>query len=154
MRTNRGGEFNSFEFNEFCKEHEIKRQLTAAYTPQQNGVTERKNRTIMNMVLCMLSEKSIPKTFWSEAVNWTRHVLNRSPTLAVKDVMPEEAWSECKPSVAHFRVFECVAHVHVPNMKRTMLENKSFTCMLLGVSDESKAYKLYDPVAKKIVISD
>lgn len=91
MRTDRGGEFNSFEFNEFCKEHVIKRQLTTIYTPQQNRVTERKNRTIMNMVKCMLSEKKIPKTFWPEAVNWTRHVLNRSPTLAVKDVTPEEA---------------------------------------------------------------
>lgn len=154
MRTNRGGKFNSFEFNEFCKEHGIKRQLTVAYTPQQNGVAERKNQTIMNMVWCMLSEKIIPKTFWSEAVNWTRHVLDRSPTLTVKDVMPEEVWSGCKPLVAHFRVFKCVAPVHFPDVKRTKLENKSFTCMLLGESDESKAYKLYDLVAKKIVISN
>lgn len=69
LRTDRGGEFTSIEFNEFCMEHGIKRQLTAAYTPQQNGVAERKNRTVMNMVRCMLSEKGIPKSFWPEAVN-------------------------------------------------------------------------------------
>ena len=63
LRTDRGREFTSQEFNQFCKENGIKRQLTAAYTPQRNGVVERKNRTIMNMVRCMLSEKKIPKSF-------------------------------------------------------------------------------------------
>jgi len=153
LRTDRGGEFNSEEFNEFCKQHGIQRQLTAAYTPQQNGVAERKNRTVMNMVRCMLSEKKMPKSFWPKAVNWAIYVLNRCPTLAVKDVTPEEAWSKVKPSVDHFRVFGCVAHVHIPDAKRTKLENKSFSCVLLGVSEESKAYRLYDPTAKRIVIS-
>ncbi|KAL6321847.1 hypothetical protein AAG906_035546 [Vitis piasezkii] len=153
LRTDRGGEFNSEEFNEFCRQCGIKRQLTIAYTPQQNGVAERKNRTVMNMVRSMLSEKKIPKTFWPEAVNWTMYVLNRSPTVAVKNVTPEEAWSGVKPTVEHFRVFGCVAHVHVPDAKRTKLDNKSLECVLLGFSDESKGYKLYDPVAKKVVTS-
>lgn len=101
----------------------------------------------------MLSEKQIPKTFWPEAVNWTIYVLNWSPTLAVKNVTPKEAWSGSKPLVEHFRVFGGVAHVHVPDVRRTKLNAKSTTCVLLGLSEESKAYILYDPVAKKIVIS-
>jgi transposase InsO family protein len=153
LRTDRGGEFNSNEFNDFCKESGIKRQLTTAYTPQQNGVAERKNRTVMNMVRSMLSDKNIPKTFWPEAVNWTIYVLNRCPTLAVKDVTPEEAWSGVKPSVDHFRVFGCIAHAHVPEARRTKLDNRSSTCVLLGVSEESKGYRLFDPVAKKVVVS-
>jgi transposase InsO family protein len=63
LRIDRGGEFNGQEFEDFCKQHGIKRQLTAAYTPQQNGVAERKNRTVMNLVRSMLSEKKIPKNF-------------------------------------------------------------------------------------------
>lgn len=63
LRTDRGGEFTSREFNNFCKEHGVQRQLTAAYSSQQNGVAERKNRTIMNLVRSMLSEKKVPKTF-------------------------------------------------------------------------------------------
>ena len=63
LRTDRGGELTSQDFNEFCKENGIKRQLTVAYTPQQNGVAERKNQTIMNMVRSMLSKKKLPKTF-------------------------------------------------------------------------------------------
>ena len=153
LRTDRGGEFTSLEFNEFCTEHGIKRQLTATYTPQQNGVSERKNRTIMNMVRCMLPERKIPKTFWSEEVNWTRHVLNRSPTMTVKNQTPKEAWSGNRPSVEYFRVFGCVAHVHVPDTSRKKLDAKSCACVLLGVSEESKAYRLYDPAAKRILVS-
>lgn len=63
LRTYRGGEFTSLEFNEFYIEHDIKRQLTAAYTTQQNEVVERKNLTVMNMVRCMLFKRMIPKTF-------------------------------------------------------------------------------------------
>jgi len=85
VRTYRGGEFTSNEFNEFCKINGISRQLTTSYTPQQNGAAERKNRTIMNMVRCMLCDKQVPKSFWPEAAKWTVHVLNRSPTLTVKD---------------------------------------------------------------------
>ena len=77
-------------------------------------MAERKNRTMMNMVRSMLSNKRIPKSFWLEAVNWSIYVQNRCPTLAVKDITPGEAWSGVKPSVEHFRVFGCIAHVHVP----------------------------------------
>ena len=153
LRTDRGGEFNSNEFKEFCRHNGIRRQLTTAYTPQQNGVAERKNRTVMNMVRAMLSEKKIPKSFWPEAVQWSVYVLNRCPTLAVKDTTPEEAWTGAKPSVEHFRIFGCLAHVHVPEAKRIKLDNRSFTCVLLGVSEESKGYRLYDPIAQKIIIS-
>jgi transposase InsO family protein len=118
LRTDRRGKFTLLEFNEFCIEHRIKRQLTATYTPQQNGVAERKNQTVMNMVRCMLLERKIPKTFWLEAVNWTVYILNRSPTLVVKNQTPEEAWSGSRPSVEYFRVFGCVVHVHVPDVKR------------------------------------
>jgi len=69
LRTDRGGEFTSQEFTDFCKENGIRRQLTTVYTPQHNGVAERKNKTIMNMVRSMLYEKNIPRNFWPEAVN-------------------------------------------------------------------------------------
>ena len=105
------------------------------------------------MVHSMISAKKLPKNFWPEAVNRTVHVLNRSPTLAVKNKTPEEAWSGVKPSVEHFRVFGCIAHVHVPNSNRTKLDDKSLSCVLLGVSEESKAYRLYDPTSQRIIIS-
>lgn len=153
MRTDRGGEFTSNEFGEFCKPNGITRQLTTAYTPQQNGVVERKNRIVMNLVRCMLTEKQVPKAFWQEVVRWCVHVLNKCPTLVVQNRTLEEAWSGMKPTVEYFRVFGCLAHVHVPYQKRIKLHDKSIQCVLLGVSDESKAYRLFDPVSKKIIVS-
>ena len=86
-------------------------------------------------------------------MKWTIHVLNRSPTLAVKNVTPEEAWNGTKPSVKHFRVFGCIAYAHVPDAQRKKLDDKSIKCVHLGVSEESKAYKLYDPITKKVIVS-
>jgi hypothetical protein len=153
LRTDRGGEFTSTAFNELCSEHGVKRQLTAAYTPQQNGVSERKNRTLLNMVRSMIAARGVPKRFWPEAVKWAAYVMNRCPTFAVKDMAPEEAWSGNKPSVHHLRVFGCLAHVHVPDVHRKKLDGKSIKCVLLGVSEESKAYKLFEPVEKRIIVS-
>ena len=68
LRTDKGGEYNSRAFQDYCTEHGIKRQLTAAYTPQQNGVAERKNRSVLNMTRCMLMGMNVPQRFWPEAV--------------------------------------------------------------------------------------
>jgi len=140
LRTDRGGEFNFINFKLFCEKEGIKRQLTTSYTPHQNGVAEHKNRTVMNMVRWMLSAKRVPKVFWAEAAKWTFYLLNRCPTHAVKNITPQEAWSGVKPSVQHFRVWGCIAHVHIPEVKRGKLDDKSFPCIMLGVSDELKGY--------------
>ena len=67
--------------------------------------------------------------------------------------MPEERWTGIKPKVDYFRVFGSVAHVHVPIQKRIKLDDRSHRCVMLGVSEESKAYRLYNPITKKITIS-
>ncbi|KAL6286215.1 hypothetical protein ACE6H2_010605 [Prunus campanulata] len=153
LRTDRGGEYNSKAFENFCAIHGVRRQLTAAYTPQQNGVAERKNRTILNMVRSMQTKSCIPKSFWPEAVNWSIHILNRSPTFAVRDLTPEEAWSGRKPAVGYFKVFGCIAYARIPDEKRKKLDDKGEKCVFLGISEVSKAYKLFNPVSKKIIIS-
>ncbi|PRQ55986.1 putative RNA-directed DNA polymerase [Rosa chinensis] len=86
------------------------------------------------MVRSMLKTSRIPKEFWPEAVNWSVHVLNRSPTVAVKHMTPEEAWSNRKPTVDHFRVFGCVAYSHVPDERRRKLDDKGVKCIFLGSS--------------------
>ena len=90
LRSDRGGEFTSNEFNDFCQLHGIRRPLTVPYSPQQNGVAERKNRTILNMARCMLKAKSMPKEFWAEVVSCAVYLNNRSPTRNVRDQTPQE----------------------------------------------------------------
>jgi hypothetical protein len=71
----------------------------------------------------------------------------------VKNITPPEAWNGIKPYVDHFHVFGCIAHVHVPEAQRTKLDNRSVKCILLGVSEESKGYRLFNPITKKLVVS-
>lgn len=95
----------------------------------------------------------MPKSFWAEAVNWVFYVLNRSPTVAVKDVTPQEAWSGIKPSVHHFRIWGCLAHAHVPRETRTKLDKRSVTCIFLGISEHTKGYRLFNVETDKLFIS-
>jgi len=76
LKIDKGGEFNSKEFLDFSSYHGIIRQLKVAYTPQQNGVAERKNHTIMNAVRALLHDKKMPKTFWPKVIRWCVHVQN------------------------------------------------------------------------------
>ncbi|GKV19319.1 hypothetical protein SLEP1_g29599 [Rubroshorea leprosula] len=94
----------------------------AAYTPQQNGVCERRNHTIMNMVRSLMSKSNLPKEFWPKAVNWSVHILHRSPTSPLPNMTPKKAWSGHKPAVNNFRIFGCIAYAHVPNQKRANLK--------------------------------
>ena len=105
LRTNRGGEFTSTEFSSYCNSNGIKRELTAPYSPQQNRVAERKNRTIMSMVRAMLKAKDLPRELWGEAVSIAVYISNRSLTKSVQGQTPHEKWTGRRPSVYHMRTF-------------------------------------------------
>ncbi|KAL0356305.1 UNVERIFIED_CONTAM: Retrovirus-related Pol polyprotein from transposon TNT 1-94 [Sesamum radiatum] len=153
LRTDRGGEFTSNEFKAFCELHGIRRPMTVPRTLQQNGVAERKNRTVLNMARTMLKKQGMPKEFWAEAVACAVYLLNRSPTRSLEKITPQEAWSGWKPSVKHLRVFGSICYVHVPEQQRTKLDDRSKKMVFLGYDESSKGYKCFDPIAKKVVIS-
>ncbi|KAH9310278.1 hypothetical protein KI387_044223 [Taxus chinensis] len=150
--SDREGEYVSSEFLNFCKFHGIKKQFTTRYTPQQNGVAERKNRTIMEMARSMLKAKHLPNEYWAETVACVVYILNRCPTKIVKDKVPQKAWSGKKRSVSHLRIFGCVAYAHIPNERRKKLDDKGERCIFVGYSEQSKAYKLYNPITKNSII--
>ncbi|KAA0036529.1 integrase [Cucumis melo var. makuwa] len=120
LRSDRGGEY--IAFGNFFKEQGIHHQMTARMTPQQNGVAERKNRTITKMARSMLKAKNLPNKFWGDAVACTVYILNRAPTKSIPGMTPYEAWCCEKPSVSHLRVFGSLAYSHIPNQLRD--ENK------------------------------
>ncbi|KAA0059765.1 integrase [Cucumis melo var. makuwa] len=92
LRSDRGGEFLSKNFNHFCKEHGIHRELTTPYTPEQNGVAERKNRTVVEMARSMLQMKSLSNDFWAEAVSTSIYLLNISPKVVMNKTPFEVCW--------------------------------------------------------------
>jgi transposase InsO family protein len=140
LRTDRGGEFESKEFRMFVTDQGIQRQLTTSYTPQQNGVAEWNNRTIVEMARSMLKAKNLKDSLWAKAVHTAVYLLNRCPMKAVSKKTPEEAWTGQKPSVQHLRVFGCIAYSHIPDEKRMKLDAKSRKCLFIGYSTESKGY--------------
>ena len=99
LRTDNGGEFTSDEFKGYLKDNGIKHDLTIPKSPQQNGVAERMNRTLVEMVRCMLADAQVPKTFWVEALSTACYIRNRSPTEAVPGQTPYEALYGDKPTV-------------------------------------------------------
>ncbi|GKV30830.1 hypothetical protein SLEP1_g39605 [Rubroshorea leprosula] len=153
LRTDNGGEFCSKEFDDFCNEHGIKRHLTVPGTPQQNGVAERMNRTLMERARCMMSTAKLGKEFWAKAVNTACYLINRSPTISLKMKTPEEVWSGKPANYSFLRVFGCDAYVWVPKEKRTKVDKNSKRCIFLGYETGTKGYKLWDPTARKLIIS-
>ncbi|GJS96809.1 zinc finger, CCHC-type containing protein [Tanacetum coccineum] len=152
LRTDRGGEFTSNEFTKYCKENGIARQLTAPYSPQQNGVVERRNRTWITR-RSMMKAMKLPLTFWAEAVRHAIYILNRVPTRALIDKTPYEALYNRKPNLENLRIFGCTAYakITIPHLKK--LDDRSIPLIYLGVEEGSKACRLYDPIAKKKHVS-
>ncbi|TYK05470.1 Retrovirus-related Pol polyprotein from transposon TNT 1-94 [Cucumis melo var. makuwa] len=118
LRSDRGGEFTSNEFKTFYTENKIRRPMTVPFTPQQNGVVERKNRTIINMAQNMLKCKKMPKEFWAQVVECAVYLSNRSPTRSLWNKSPQQAWTGRKPSIAHLIVFRCMTYSYIPDQKR------------------------------------
>ncbi|KAJ0521009.1 putative RNA-directed DNA polymerase [Helianthus annuus] len=152
FKTNRGGEFTSKEFNIFCDQHGIKRILTPPYTPEHNGVTERKNRTVIGLMKSMLKAKKLPKMFWAEATATAVTILNYSPTKALVNKTPFKVWTGKKPRVKNMRVFGCIAFGLTPSQMKQKLDDESEKCIFNGYSSQTlESYRLYNPITKKII---
>ena len=93
LRTDNGGEFTSTELENYLKTEGVKHELTVPKTPEQNGVAERLNRTLVEAVRAMLIQTKLPQRFWVEALLTAVYLHNRSPTKGVTDMTPFEAWT-------------------------------------------------------------
>nr|GEU73882.1 cysteine-rich RLK (receptor-like protein kinase) 8 [Tanacetum cinerariifolium] len=137
LRTDRGGEFTSKDFDAFCDERGIRRQLTASYTPEQNGVAERKNRTVVEMARSMLKQKGMPDSFWAEGVATVVYILNLSPTKVVWNETPYEAWFGNKPSppgIENLKRTTRSEHGHVPR-RRFPIEGEDTSSLVMFAGD-------------------
>ncbi|MCP4339240.1 MAG: DDE-type integrase/transposase/recombinase, partial [Desulfobulbaceae bacterium] len=152
LRSDRGGEYCSTEFKDFCTEKGIRKETTAPYSPQQNGVSERMNRTLVEKARAMLYESKLPHRFWAEAIATAVHVRNRSPTVSLSGKTPYECWFGRKPSVGHLRIFGCQAFAVIPKDHRRKLDPKAEKCLFLGYELNSKAYRLWNLDTGKVVI--
>lgn len=107
----------------------------------------------MELAQSMLRAKGMPKRFWGDAVTCVVYLLNRAASKSVQGMTPQDAWSGQKPIVSHFRIFGSIAYSHIPDEKRGKLYDKSEKCIMVGYSENSEAYCLYNPITKKLIIS-
>ena len=153
VRSDRGGEYyGRFDesgqrpgpFAKFLESRGICAQYTMPGTPQQNGVAERRNRTLMEMVRSMLSNSSLPKYLWMHALKTAVYLLNRVPSKAVPKT-PFELWTGRKPSLRHLHVFGCPAEVRIYNPHEKKLDSRTISGFFIGYPEKSKGYRFYCP---------
>lgn len=153
LRSDNGREFINGRFSASLRQDGIRHQRSCPYTPEQNGIAERMNRTILEKVRSMLNDAKMQKKFWAEAVNTAVYLINRCPTRTLQGKTPEEAWTGKKPYVGHLKIFGSVAMVHVPKQRRLKLDPKSTKCVFVGYADDVKGYRLYNATTGEIIIS-
>lgn len=153
LHTDGGTEYLSNEFKSYLSKEGIEHEVTAPYTPQQNGRAERDNRTIVESARSMLHQSGAPKFLWAEAVNTAIYILNRVPTSQAPGKTPYEMWCGQKPTLDHLKVFGCDAYAHVPDEKRRKLDTKSEKLMFIGYDKNSTNYRLFNPITRKVIIS-
>ena len=154
MIDDKGGEYMSAAFLTFTSQCGIERLHTVRNRPQQNGVAERANRTIQEHATAMLYEARLPPSFLGEAVDAYVTVQNKCPTNSLAGKTPFELWYKRKPDLSNLRVWGCSAYVHVQKDKRTGIGSHMEKCIFIGYPDGYKAWKFYNPVTRRIVISE
>lgn len=153
LGSDRGGEFLNHLFKNYCDEAGIKRFFTAPYSPQQNGLVERRNRTVLNSTRSMMKAMEIPQNLWGGAVRHSVYIMNRVSTKALKSVTPYEALNGYKPNISHLKVFGCSSYMKMPSVNLKKLDDRSKEVVYLGSEPGTKAYRLFDPIQKKLYVS-
>ena len=139
LRCDRGGEYES-PFVDFCAQHEIIHETTTPYSPQSNGVAERKNRTLKKMMNAMLINSGLPQNMWGEAILSANYLLNKVPKKKA-DKTPYELCKGIKLSYKYLRVWGCLAKVTVPPPKKVKIGPKTIDCIFIGYAHNSAAYR-------------
>ncbi|CAM8916639.1 unnamed protein product [Rhodiola kirilowii] len=153
LRSDNGGEFFSAKICSFLRMKGCVHQSSCAYTPQQNGVVERKHRHILDVARALRIQANIPKSFWGDCVLTATYILNRTPTPILDGRTPSEILFGFPPSLVHMRVFGCLCYVHTLPRFRDKLDPRSSPCIFLGYPYGKKAYKVYCLTSHKVLIS-
>jgi len=138
---------NLFAF--FLKECGIVLQYIMPGKPSMNGVAERRNRTLKDMMRSMVSHSSLPESLWGEALMTAAYILNRVPSKVVNKI-PYELWTGKKPSIKHLHIWGCPAEARPYRPHERKLDSRTISCYFVGYAEFSWGYKFYDPALRSI----
>jgi transposase InsO family protein len=142
LRSDNGLEYRDTAFLKFCKIEGITHYFTVEGTPQQNGVVERLNKTLLEKARCMKLNTGLPKSLWVESINYACFVTNRSPSIAIDFKVSEEIWSGKLADYSVLRIFGCPTYVHMQSGERLKLDSKSRKCICHGLESSVKGCRL------------
>jgi hypothetical protein len=151
LRSKNGGEFTSKEFMDYCSNHGIKRKLSVSRTPQQNGVVERKNRTVQEMARTMLMDSKLTNIFWTRVVHIGVHIQNRVMLRNNTNKNPYELWKGRPTNVKHFKFFGSKFYIKREYGGMGKFDSRVDEGVLVGYSSTRKAYKCYNLILNKVV---
>lgn len=154
LRSDNGKEYINQKFQDFFSTHGLIHQSSCPYTPQQNGVAERKNRTLLEITRALMFEAQTPAHFWPEALSIAAYLTNRLPTKTLQFKTPLEtlrSHTSIPPSHSFPpRIFGCVVYVHLPTHTHHKLEPRAIKCVFLGYGVTQKGYRCFDPIHHKM----
>jgi transposase InsO family protein len=153
IRSDNGSEFKNLQFEEYLEEEGIKHEFSTPYTPQQNGVVERKNMTLIDMVRTMLGEYKTPEQFWSEVVNIACHAIN---WLYLHRLLKKTSYKlliSNKPNVSYFRVFGRKCYILVKKGRHYKFAPKAVEEFLLGYDSNTKTYRVFNKSSGLVEVS-
>jgi len=142
LHSNRGGEYIAGEAQHYLEDRGIKHEMTTPNTPQHNGVAKRMNQTLLDKVQAMLIDTDLPQSYWYDALHYTVHIHNVTPTQALDNITLEEAWSGNKPNVSNIRTFGACAFMQIPDSHCDKLSACSLICIFISLAHQCKAYCL------------
>ena len=157
LRSDNGGEYLSFELKRYLEAHRTLHQTTCSDTPQQNGVAERKNRHLLEVVCASLIEAHMPLSFWGHALTSAAYLIKRVPSSTIDFWTPSQALIEAivapvGPNLPP-HVFGCVAFVHLHKRQCNKLTPRALRCVFLGYAAYQKGYRCYHPLSKRMFVT-
>jgi hypothetical protein len=153
VRSDNGSEFKNLQVEEYLVEEGVKHEFSAPYTPQQNGVVERKNKTLIDMARTMLGEFKTPKRFWLEPMNTACHAINRLYLHRLLKKTSYELLTGNKPNVSYFRVFGSKCYILVKKGRHSKFAPKAVEGFLLGYDSNTKAYRVFNKSSGLVEVS-
>jgi transposase InsO family protein len=153
LRSENGGEYCSKELDDYYSYHGIRREKTVPGTPQENGVLERMNKTIMERARSMTLYAGFLLQFWADVVDIAIYLINRGTSSSLDGGILDEAWIGKKVNYSFLKTFSCEAFVHIDKENRTKFETKSKKCIFIGYRVTDFHYRLWDYENHKIIRS-
>ncbi|RVW35914.1 Retrovirus-related Pol polyprotein from transposon TNT 1-94 [Vitis vinifera] len=155
--SDNGGEYQSSDLQKYLEGHGIIHQTTCSNTPQQNGVAERKNRHLLEVVRASLIAAKIPISYWGEAITFVTYFINQVPSNSINFQTTLEALINVvvAPTIPNLppRVFGCMAFVHLHKHQRTKLTSRALQCVFIGYALHKKGYRCYHPPTQRMFIT-